>query len=201
MKIIVKGLPIIASSYILYSSRSLVFENNSEALKANTKRSALCILFPENNSEVTGLVSFHQEDFSSKTKIVANVSGLQPNSLHGIHIHQWGDLTQGCKSAGPHFNPFSKMHGGPSDIERHVGDLGNLKTDERGNAYTAVEDSLITLFGDNSIVGRSVVVHSNEDDLGKGGNEESLKTGNAGARVACGVIGLCDKFKSLPPSS
>ena len=185
---------------LLAGSQTLICEE-SNGSNTKTKKSALCILYPDNDQGVNGLVSFYQENFSSKTKIVANVSNLSPNSLHGIHIHQYGDLTQGCKTAGSHFNPFNKVHGGPADIERHVGDLGNLKTDERGNAFMAVEDSLITLHGEASIIGRSVVVHANEDDLGKGGNDESLKTGNAGTRLACGVIGLCDRFKSLPPPS
>ena len=171
----------------------------TDSNKGSQARNAICILYPDNNSGVNGVVSFHQENFSSETKIVANVRNLNANSLHGMHIHQYGDLTEGCKTAGSHFNPFNKTHGGPRDEERHVGDLGNLKTDEKGNGYMAITDRLITLFGENSIVGRSVVVHKLEDDLGRGGNEESKKTGNAGARLACGVIGLAAKFKNLPP--
>ena len=86
------------------------------------------------------------------------------------------------------------------DKERHVGDLGNLKTDERGNAYWATTDPLIRLFGDSSVVGRSVVVHQDEDDLGRGGHADSLTTGHSGARVACGVIGLASSFKNIPPN-
>jgi len=193
----------IAASILGYKALTTERVCNAENADGNNttanKRSAICILFPDNSSNVTGLVSFHQESFKDQVNIVANVRGLKPNSLHGIHIHQYGDLTQGCITAGPHFNPFNKVHGGPHDAERHVGDLGNLKTDESGSSYMTLVDSLITLYGDHSIIGRSVVVHANEDDLGRGENDESKRTGNAGARVACGVIGITDRFKSLPP--
>lgn len=116
-----------------------------------------------------------------------------------MHIHEFGDLTKGCTTAGPHFNPFNKTHGGPLDEERHVGDLGNLKTNEEGVAYLAMSDKLITLYGENSVLGRSVVVHALEDDLGRADNEESKKTGNSGRRLACGTIGLASEFKNLPP--
>ena len=188
-------------TYIFYRETRKYFnadEASSQKLSSQA-RSALCILYPDNNSGVNGLVSFHQENYSAETKIVANVRGLNPNSLHGIHVHEFGDLTQGCTSAGAHFNPANLTHGGPRDEIRHYGDLGNVKTDEKGNGYLAMTDKLITLFGDNSVVGRSVVVHAREDDLGRGGNEESMKTGNAGARLACGVIGLAKSFKNLPP--
>jgi Cu-Zn family superoxide dismutase len=83
-------------------------------------------------------------------------------------------------------------HAGPDDEVRHVGDLGNIEAKEgqEVSIYEA-EDRLINIYGsENSIIGRSVVCHAGTDDLGKGGNEESLKTGNAGARVACGTIGI-----------
>ena len=158
-------------------------------------------MFPDNNSGVKGLVSFHQESYESETYIVANLKGLSPNSLHGFHIHEFGDLTNGCTTAGGHFNPFNKTHGGPQDETRHVGDLGNLKTNEYGHAYLAISDKLVTLFGQNSVVGRACVVHEKTDDLGRGGDDESKKTGNAGKRLACGIIGLAKEFKNLPPPS
>jgi Cu-Zn family superoxide dismutase len=134
-----------------------------------------------------------------------------------MHIHTFGDNTNGCTSAGPHcksssvrssrveslptrntkltsllhtVNPHNKTHGAPSDSERHVGDLGNFKTDAQGNAEGTVSDKFIKLIGPESVLGRTVVVHAGTDDLGKGENEESKKTGNAGARPACGVIGI-----------
>ena len=87
-------------------------------------------------------------------------------------------------------NPHSKTHGGPHDENRHVGDLGNIETDAQGNSKGSVDDKFIKLIGPESVIGRTVVVHAGTDDLGKGGNEESLKTGNAGPRPACGVIGI-----------
>lgn len=168
--------------------------------KVDVTKNAICILHPDGESNTQGVVSFSQSTFTSPTKIVANVRGLKPNSQHGFHIHEFGDLTEGCKTAGPHFNPHGKVHGGPADSDRHVGDLGNLKSDENGSAYQAFTDPLVSLYGENSILGRSVVVHQNPDDLGKGGFEDSLTTGHAGARIACGVIGLSASFKNLPPA-
>ena len=94
-------------------------------------------------------------------------------------------------NTGPHFNPRNANHGGPDSQVRHVGDLGNLQTDASGNAKGTIEDKYIKLIGPESVLGRMVVVHAGTDDLGQGGNEESLKTGNAGGRAACGVIGVC----------
>lgn len=143
---------------------------------------------------VTGTVRFVQQE-GQKIRIQAEVAGLAPG-LHGFHIHEWGNLTNGCVTAGPHYNPMGKVHGGPADEVRHVGDLGNLEANAEGKAFYNLEDHLIMIYGNiNNIVGRSVVVHGGVDDLGKGGNEESLKTGNAGARVACGVIGLSGPFE------
>ena len=166
----------------------------------DTKRHAICILYPDNDSGVRGITSFSQDDINSATKIACSVKGLSPNGKHGIHIHQFGDLTQGCTTAGPHYNPFDKKHGGPFSEERHVGDLGNLSSDPFGNAYMCFTDKQVSLYGEYSIVGRSVVVHKQEDDLGKTEHPDSHTTGNSGARLACGVIGLAKEFKSVAPT-
>lgn len=94
-------------------------------------------------------------------------------------------------SAGPHFNPAGKEHGGPTYEVRHAGDLGNITADDSGVAKIDIVDKQISLSGNLSILGRTVVVHADEDDLGDGGHELSKTTGNAGARLACGVIGIC----------
>lgn len=166
----------------------------------DTRRHAICILYPD-NSTVRGMVSFSQDSITSPTKIACSVRGLNPNGKHGIHIHQFGDLSEGCATAGPHFNPHNKKHGGPFSEERHVGDLGNLTSDPFGSAYLCFADKQVSLYGEHSILGRSVVVHAKEDDLGRTDHPDSKTTGNSGARVACGVIGLSKDFKIVPPFS
>ena len=150
---------------------------------------------------IKGTVKFSEDLTNNKIKIDLNISGLSPNSLHGFHVHESGDLTDKCASMCSHFNPYGNTHGCPSMSKRHVGDLGNILADENGVVNTIIFDELITLSGKCNIIGRSVVIHEDKDDLGIGGlNEqgqiinkkiynESIKTGNAGKRVACGVIG------------
>ncbi|CAI9115540.1 OLC1v1016461C1 [Oldenlandia corymbosa var. corymbosa] len=137
---------------------------------------------------VGGVIHFHQEG-DGPTCVTGTISGLSPGD-HGFHVHELGDTTNGCNSTGPHFNPFNKEHGAPSDAERHAGDLGNVVAGGDGNAKISITDNQLKLCGPHSIIGRAIVVHADPDDLGRGGHELSKATGNAGARVACGVIGL-----------
>jgi len=152
-----------------------------------SKKSAVCVL--GNSDRVSGTVRFVQEQEDGPTTIRVSLKGLTPGH-HGFHVHQFGDNTNGCVSAGAHFNPFGKQHGGPKDEDRHVGDLGNVVAGDDGTVETEFTDHLISLGGPNSVVGRTMVVHADPDDLGKGGHDDSLTTGHAGARVACGVIGV-----------
>jgi len=123
------------------------------------------------------------------TLIKGTITGLAPGE-HGFHIHEFGDMSDGCKSMGGHYNPDGVDHGNLGD--GHVGDLGNITADGSGVAKFTIRADRVDLLGDRSVVGRGIVVHSDKDDLGKGGDEESLKTGNAGDRLACGVITLRD---------
>ena len=151
-------------------------DDNSDLL------SAVCILYPTEGNETSGIVKFTQT--SEGIKIVADVNGLTPGK-HGFHIHEFGDCSRlDGKSAGGHFNPDGKNHGAPDGSERHVGDLGNLVAGNDGKAHYEWIDSHISFTGLNSIMGRAIIVHAGEDDL------TSQPTGNAGARLACGVIGL-----------
>ena len=89
-------------------------------------------------------------------------------------------------------NIIQVNHGAPTDRIRHVGDLGNIRADASGSARFEMFDPLIALDGPNSILGRGFVIHSGQDDLGRGGDEGSLKTGNAGSRIACGIVTLVE---------
>jgi len=149
---------------------------------------AVCVL--KGDAGVSGVITFEQSSSGGNTTLKGKLSGLKAG-LHGFHVHALGDLSDGCKSAGPHFNPAGVVHGGPKDAVRHVGDLGNVEVKKDGEDVSIdISDHLISLIGQHSVIGRSLIIHEGEDDLGKGDSEESKKTGNAGGRLACGVIGI-----------
>ena len=165
---------------------------------------AICVLTHTSHKKCKGVIEFI-EDEEGGTNMSIMIEGLKPGK-HGFHIHEAGDLSQLCESACSHFNPHNTVHGGPKSKHRHVGDLGNLTAKKEGIVKKKMYDHMISLKGKHSIIGRSVVIHENPDDLGKGGlnrkgeiideevHNESLKTGNAGKRIACGVIGYSHKM-------
>ena len=157
---------------------------------------AQCML--EHSDTVKGTILLMQAP-NTYTLIKGTITGLEPG-LHGFHIHEFGDMSDGCKSMGGHYNPDGLDHG---DINKgHVGDLGNITADESGTAKFTIEAKRIDLIGERSVIGRGFVVHEDQDDLGKGGDAESLKTGNAGERLACGVITLRENVQeSVTPGS
>jgi Cu-Zn family superoxide dismutase len=131
-------------------------------------------------SKVIGEVNFEQ--VGGKVRVIAQVIRLPANKEFGFHIHEKGDCSSGDgMSAGGHFNPYGKPHGKGGD--RHAGDLPNLKSDAKGKAKLSVDLDIITLTrGPASIIGRGMIVHADADDY------KTQPTGNAGARIACGVI-------------
>jgi superoxide dismutase, Cu-Zn family len=134
--------------------------------------------------KVKGKVTFTKTD--EGVEIVGEFTGLQPGQ-HGFHIHEFGDCSMADgKCAGGHFNPTNMPHAGPDDDKRHVGDLGNLKADSTGNASYKRTDSKSKLNGQNSIIGRALIVHAKADDL------KTQPSGDAGDRIGCGVIGIGD---------
>ena len=173
----------------------------------------------ESSLGISGKVTF-TEVSKRITKVRVELSGLAPGE-HGIHLHESGDLSVGCKGACSHYNPRNTAHGSRTNPEspRHAGDLcNNVLADKFGNVDYTYEDDILTV---NPTLGRAVVVHKWPDDLGFGGyskltypevsrlckqrgyrviprtrsalvdklNSESKKTGNAGQRIACAVVG------------
>jgi Cu-Zn family superoxide dismutase len=141
-------------------------------------------LAPTKGNKTIGEATFEQ--VNGKVRVAVFVQGLKPGQEHGLHIHEKGDCSSGDgMSAGGHFNPHGKPHGRPGTGERHAGDLPSLKANKSGRANVQVEVDQITVTpGPASVVGRAVVVHAAPDDY------TTQPTGNAGARLACGVIKL-----------
>lgn len=195
MKKLIIGSGFAFSSYYLINKQKSSIPTSVISCTEEEK-AALCILEPHNSS-AKGLVLFKQKNIDSPTTITGKFSGLKKNAKHGFHVHQYGDRTDGCNTAGPHFNPTGQTHGGPDDKVRHLGDLGNLQSDSEGNAIYERVDQQISLMGKYSVIGRSLVVHQDEDDLGRGNFPDSKTTGHSGSRIACGIIALCDPNKKI----
>ncbi|CAE6495574.1 unnamed protein product [Rhizoctonia solani] len=148
------------------------------------------VIMLKDGSPSSGSVGWLElEDIGGTLHIYGQINGLSAGK-HGIHVHTLGDLSGGCASVGTHFNPWNKAHGGPQSPERHAGDLGNIEAGADGVAKVDIYDQWISLSGETSVLGRALVIHSGEDDLGLGGTPDSLTTGRAGGRFACGVIGI-----------
>ena len=150
----------------------------------------VCSLVSESGSSVTGILRLSQASEDGPTLFEGELRGLSPGK-HGISVNLSGDLSDGASSCGPIFNPFGKTHGAPDDEERMVGDLGNVFVEETGKCQVSIQDKVVKLLGPHSVIGRSICVYQSEDDCGRGGHDNSLTTGNAGPRVAAGVIGIC----------
>jgi Cu-Zn family superoxide dismutase len=144
---------------------------------------AVAVVHPLGDSHVSGKVTFTQT--KGGVEIVGEFAGLKPGK-HGFHVHEFGDCSMADGTcAGGHFNPDGKPHGAPEAAERHAGDFGNIKAGADGKASYKRTDTVVKLNGPRSIVGRSIIIHAAPDDF-------SQPTGNAGARVGCGVIGIAD---------
>ena len=143
------------------------------------------------NGKVKGTVLFTENLKENTIQIDIDLTGLKKNGKHGFHVHEAGDLSNGCESMCAHFNPYGKNHGCPGAKERHVGDLGNIISDKTGRCKMTFTDNVIKLRGTKAnIIGRGLIIHQDEDDCGLGGDKMSLVTGNAGKRIACAVIGI-----------
>ncbi|UCH10364.1 MAG: superoxide dismutase family protein [Fidelibacterota bacterium] len=183
MKVSKQTWVLIPFTLILIGAWSCRPESGAAADQSVTK--VVAVLHPLGNAAVSGTVTFTRTD--GGVHVVAHVNGLEPG-LHGFHIHEFGDCSApDGTSAGGHFNPEGSPHAGPESTTRHLGDLGNLSADDTGHAHLDVVDPHLRLEGPHAIIGRAVIVHAQADDL------TSQPTGAAGARIACGVIGLAGK--------
>jgi superoxide dismutase, Cu-Zn family len=139
---------------------------------------------PTKGNTARGTVVFHQ--MGEKVHVMADISGLSPNQKHAIHIHEGTECGEDGMKAGGHYNPENHPHGLPTSSadKRHAGDLGNLQADGSGKAHLELTVDNISISGSkNPIVGRTVIVHSKDDE-----GERSQPVGNAGGRIGCGVI-------------
>ncbi len=139
----------------------------------------------KSGQETTGKIVF--KEVGDNVNVTGFVENLKPNSVHGFHIHETGDCSSpDGKSAGGHFSPRGHKHGGIDSSKRHVGDLGNITADSTGRAVVSLVMPKGSLErageGQMSIIQKAVVVHEGRDDL------KSQPSGDAGRRIACGVI-------------
>lgn len=164
---------------------SLTNASRADDAAPQAKQGAVAIIHQAGNHDgkITGTVSFTPT--GDGVRVIADVEGLSPGK-HGIHIHEKSDLSSpDLKSAGPHFNPggASHHHAGPDDADHHAGDLGNIEADSNGHGRLEIIAHDLTIEDPKTgVVGHSVIIHANEDDL------KSQPAGNSGDRIAGGAI-------------
>ncbi len=176
------GGAVVAFAALAATAQTPAGHASGDAKHGDAKHKAVAVLIPTKGSSVAGVVVFTEA--AKGTRVKAEITGLTPGK-HGFHIHEYGDASSpDGKAAGGHFNPEKKEHGDPAKKgPRHVGDLGNLVADDSGKATYDMEIAHLPLHGDNTILGHGVVVHEKADDY-------SQPVGNAGGRLAVGVIGI-----------
>lgn len=160
---------------------------SQEAAPWHSIKKAVATVTPTAEGEAIGHVRFEENTDGSIT-VTVELAGLPPNQEHAFHVHEYGDCThESAESAGDHYNPESHPHRLPDeDGPRHAGDLGNLESDQQGEANLVKTVDNFTIAGSrNPVLGRSLIVHAEPDDGGQ-------PSGNAGARIACGVIGVAE---------
>ncbi|XP_042340629.1 extracellular superoxide dismutase [Cu-Zn]-like [Plectropomus leopardus] len=160
-----------------------VSQNNGTLYAACKMRPST--MLPDSLPKVYGQVVFKQQYPVGKLQVLVRINGFPTDDNprpRAVHIHQYGDLSQGCDSTGGHYNPHDVHH------PNHPGDFGNFEPQE--GKINAMLESEATLFGALSVIGRAVVVHEKTDDLGLGGDAGSLLHGNAGRRLGCCIIGI-----------
>lgn len=175
------------STLMLAAATAVTFAGCSGMMPGmgSSDKAAVAQLSPTQGNDAKGTATFTPK--GDKIRVSGQVSGLKPGA-HGFHIHEKGDCSApDATSAGGHFNPGGKPHGGHEGTNRHAGDLGNIVANDNGIAnfdITIPGDVLSFGKGDNSLLGRGLIVHAGADD------RTSQPSGDSGARVACGVINM-----------
>jgi Cu-Zn family superoxide dismutase len=161
----------------------------STALQAPGTAVAEAQMQPTEGNEVAGTVRFEQTGEGLAVQV--DLTGLPPSSQHGFHVHEVGDCSApDATSAGDHYNPEGHPHALPDGAARHAGDMGNIEADENGEVHHRVVIDTMSIDGEQpTVIGRAVIVHAQPDDGGQ-------PTGNAGARVACGVVEASESLAS-----
>ena len=152
---------------------------------AHTKQPmAMAMLNPSGSQSARGTVHF-QDAGDQGVKVDVDLAGV-PVGVHGFHVHETGDCGNNGQNAGGHFNPTNMIHGAPDAVSHHAGDFGNVTADADGKIQTTFTTHSISLKAGttNYVVNRAVVLHANPDDL------TTQPSGNAGARISCGVVTL-----------
>lgn len=150
---------------------------------SSTAQQATVVLTSASGSQVSGKLTL--APMGDGVHIGGEVGGLTPNGQFGFHVHEKGDCSAvDATSAGGHFNPATSAHGRANTAVHHAGDMDNVASDAGGVAKVNVHLRGVTLGGGaaNDIANRAVIVHAAPDDY------QTQPTGNAGARLACGVI-------------
>ena len=179
------------ASFLLFSATALLAACSTpppqkpapQIPATSTARQAVVNLASASGSLVSGKVTV--VPMSGGVHLTGTVGGLPPNSTHGFHVHEKGDCSAvDASSAGPHFNPFGTAHGKAESGAHHAGDMDNVVANSEGVVKLDIHVGGVTLGGGavNDIAGRALIVHAAPDDY------TSQPAGNAGARVACGVI-------------
>jgi len=169
-------------AFVLFGTQCVLAQKGNMSHEKSMVKRAIAVVTPTKGNSVRGTVSFEAGD--KGLRVIANLTGLTPGH-HGFHVHEFGDISsEDGSSAGGHFNPTGMPHSMPMSDKRHAGDMGNIDADAEGNVHLDYIDPVMKLNGPNSIIGHAVIIHSKEDDF------KTQPTGNAGPRVAQGVIGI-----------
>eukprot|EP00697_Spironema_sp_BW2_P002084 gnl/Spiro4/12794_TR6778_c0_g1_i1.p1 gnl/Spiro4/12794_TR6778_c0_g1~~gnl/Spiro4/12794_TR6778_c0_g1_i1.p1 ORF type:complete len:542 (-),score=-137.95 gnl/Spiro4/12794_TR6778_c0_g1_i1:292-1917(-) len=152
-------------------------------------QNAICVFFPTiNNPSTNGTLFLSYDSNLNTTNVTGIIQGFAPNTYHGLHVHIRGDVSAPDGTAsGLHWNPYNAIHGalnGTNQTSRHAGDLGNVFADQNGNIQVSVSSNLLLLQGNNSAIGRTMIIHQNPDD------GITQPTGNSGLRYGQCVIGI-----------